>query len=203
MAPAAKKRVGPAAGAREEGARQAGRELRSPLTISRPELLVGGSDREFRRLVHSLFGFLARHERIRSGHAKVVGLAGIEYTALISIAHLAIERDVSVKRLADHLHLSGAFITSTVGRLVRLGLVHKRTDPRDRRRVALTVSAKGHALLEKLAPTQRRINDVEFGCLDRGEFQLLIDIVDRLIESGDRAVALQVYLLSQLQHPDG
>jgi DNA-binding MarR family transcriptional regulator len=203
MAPAAKKRAGAAAGAREETARQAGRELRSPLTISRPELLVGGSDREFRRLVHSLFGFLARHERIRSGHAKVVGLAGIEYTALISIAHLATEGCVSIKRLADHLHLSGAFITSTVGRLVRLGLVHKRTDPRDRRRVALTVSAKGHALLEKLAPTQRRVNDVEFGCLDRGEFQLLIDIVDRLIERGDRAVALQVYLLSQLQHPDG
>jgi len=67
----------------------------------------------------------------------------------------------------------------------------------------LTVSAKGHALLEKLAPTRRRINDVEFGCLDRGEFQLLIDIVDRLIESGDRAVALQIYLLSQPQHPDG
>jgi hypothetical protein len=69
----------------------AGRPARSPgvgkqgfpLTTSRPELLVGGRDREFRHLVHGLFGFAAHHERIRGGHAKVIGLAGIEYTVLI------------------------------------------------------------------------------------------------------------------------
>jgi hypothetical protein len=40
-----------------------------PLTTSRPELIVNGSDREFRELVHNLFGFFALHERIRNGHA--------------------------------------------------------------------------------------------------------------------------------------
>jgi hypothetical protein len=29
---------------------------KAALTISRPEMLVNGSDQEFRRLVHSLFG---------------------------------------------------------------------------------------------------------------------------------------------------
>lgn len=196
MAAAVKKRSATAA---EEPARKPAKaeKPRFPLTISRAELLVGGSDREFRHLVHGLFGFLARHEKIRAGHAKVIGLVGIEYTVLISIAHLSIEGDVSVKRVADHLHLSGAFITSTVRRLVQLGLVHKRTDQGDRRRVTLTISAKGHALLEKLAPTQRQINDIEFGCLSRDDFRLLLGIVDRLIECGDSAVALQTYLLSQ------
>ncbi len=53
---------------------------RLPLTTSRLELLVGGRvDREFRHLIHVLFGFAAHHERIRAGHAKVIGLAGIEY----------------------------------------------------------------------------------------------------------------------------
>jgi hypothetical protein len=61
----------------------------------------------------------------------------------------------------------------------------------------LTVSGKGHALLEKLAPTQRRINDIEFGCLTRENFRRLSGLIDRLIESGDSAVALQSYLLSQ------
>ncbi|HEY0441155.1 MAG TPA: MarR family winged helix-turn-helix transcriptional regulator [Xanthobacteraceae bacterium] len=198
MAVSAKKRS-TAAPATPEPARKPARPEKSrfPLTISRPELLHGGSDREFRYLVHGLFGFLARHERIRAGHAKVIGLAGIEYTTLISVAHLSTEGDVSVKRVADHLHLSGAFITSTVRRLVQLGLVHKKTDQRDRRRVTLTVSAKGHTLLERLAPMQRRINDVEFGCLGREQFRFLVDIVERLIESGDKAVALQTYLSSQ------
>jgi DNA-binding MarR family transcriptional regulator len=196
MAAPAKKRSAPTP--TSEPARKLGKveKPRLPLTVSRPELLIGGSDREFRHLVHGLFGFLARHEKIRAGHARTIGLVGIEYTVLISIAHLSIDGDLSIKRVADHLHLSGAFITSTVRRLVQLGLVHKRPDQGDRRRVTLTVSAKGHALLEQLAPKQRQINDIEFGCLSREEFRLLLGIVDRLIESGDSAVALQAYLSS-------
>jgi DNA-binding MarR family transcriptional regulator len=169
-----------------------------PLTISRPELLAEGRDRQFRHLVHGLFGFAAHHERIRSGHGRVIGLAGIQYTVLISIAHLSQDGDVNVKTVADHLYLSGAFITSVVGKLLKLGLIHKKTDPSDRRRVTLTVSGKGRAALERLAPVQRKVNDVEFGCLKREEFALLTDIVDRLIDSGARAVALQNYLLAEL-----
>lgn len=166
-----------------------------PLTISRPELLVNGSDREFRELVHNLFGFFALHERIRSGHAKLIGLAGIEYTVLIAIAHLSTEGDVNVKTVADHLHLSGAFITSTTRRLLQLGLIHKTMDTVDRRRVTLTISGKGRAALERLAPVQRRINDVEFASLSREQFKALNQLVRRMIEDGRRAVALQTYLL--------
>ena len=167
-----------------------------PLTVTRPELIVNGSDREFRELVHNLFGFFALHERIRNGHAKFIGLAGVEYTVLIAIAHLAVEGDVNVKTVADHLHLSGAFITSTTRRLLHLGLIHKTADTIDRRRVTLTVSDKGRAALEKLAPTQRRINDVEFGGLSREEFKRLNSLLQRMLEDGDRAVALQNYLLT-------
>ena len=132
-----------------------------PLTISRSEMLVDGSDRHFRRLVHSLFGFLARHEAVRTGHAARIGLVGIEYTALISIRHLeAEEGDVNVNRVASHLHLSGAFVTTVTNKLLKRGLIHKSVDPLDRRRVKLQVSAKGDELLAELAPTQRQINDV-------------------------------------------
>ena len=65
--------------------------------------------------------------------------------------------------------------------------------------MTLTVSDKGRAALERLAPIQRQVNDVEFGCLSREEFALLTGIVDRLIESGARAVALQNYLLAELE----
>jgi DNA-binding MarR family transcriptional regulator len=167
-----------------------------PLTTSRPELLVGGRDKDFRHLVHSLFGFAAHHERLRSGHARMIGLPGVDYTVLISIAHLSQDGDVNVKTVADHLYLSGAFITAITGRLLERGLIEKKTDPLDRRRVTLTVSAEGRAALERLAPTQRQINDVEFGSLTREEFALLGGILDRLIESADRAVALQTYLQS-------
>jgi DNA-binding MarR family transcriptional regulator len=177
--------------------RRAGRRNHAiPPTVSRPELIVNGADAEFRKLVHNLFGFFALHERIRGGHAKVIGLAGIEYTVLISIAHLGVEGAVNVKTVADHLHLSGAFITSVTRRLLHLGLIHKTVDTADRRRVTLTLSGKGTAALDKLAPIQRRVNDVEFGCLSHEQFKALNALMTRMIECGDRAVALQNYLLS-------
>jgi DNA-binding MarR family transcriptional regulator len=185
----------------QKAKRAAGKPSRTkglPLTTSRPELLSGGRDRQFRHLVHALFGFAAHHERIRTGHARVIGLAGIEYTVLIAIAHLSQDGDVNVKSVADHLYLSGAFITAVAGRLLRRGLIHKRSDAGDRRRVALTVSEKGRAALERLAPMQRRVNDAEFGCLSRKEFEVLTGLIDRLIDSGARAVALQNYLLSEI-----
>lgn len=194
MAAPARKRSGAQAHApARKGARRA---PTIPLTVSRPELLVNGSDSDFRRLVHNLFGFMALHERIRAGHGKTMGLAGVEYTVLISILHLAAKGEVNVKTVADHLHLSGAFITTTTRKLLQLGLIHKTMDTVDRRRVTLTVSSKGRAALEKLAPIQRRINDTEFGCLSREEFRALNALLERMIACGDRAVALQTYLLS-------
>lgn len=195
MAPTTKRKV-PPAGAAEPAVRKRPRRA-FPLTTSRSELLINDSDRDFRHLVHSLLGFLSRHEQLRCGHGKAIGLAGIEYTTLISIAHLSVDGDVNVKTVADHLHLSGAFVTTLAQRLLKLGLIDKQTDPGDRRRVTLTVSAKGHALLEKLAPMQRKVNNAEFGCLNRQDMKYLLEKVDQLIECSDRALALQAYLLAE------
>lgn len=164
------------------------------LTVSRPELLVDGSDQQFRRLVHSLFGFLARHSAVREGHGAVIGLAGIEYTMLISIGHLSAEGNVSVKDVADHLHLSGAFTTVITNKLLQKGLIEKAGHPVDKRRLCLTVTARGRELLERLAPIQRRVNDVQFGCLTAKEFALLVDMIERLVKSSEQAMALQRYL---------
>ena len=144
--------------------------------------------------MHGLFSFLALHEEIRAGHARHIGLAGVEYTVLISIAHLAQDGDVSVSAVAAHLRLTGAFITTVIQRLQALGLVDKQTDPNDRRRVLLSVLPEGRARLERLAPIQRQINDVEFGGITRTEFLRLLDMVERLIANGEQAAALQKYL---------
>lgn len=164
------------------------------LTVSSPVLLADGSDRDFRRLVHNLFGFLARHEAIREGHGAFIDLAGIEYTVMISIAHLSSEADVSVRDVAEHLHLSGAFVTTVTNRLLAKGLVAKRTDPTDRRRLCLTVSRQGRDLLATLAPAQRQVNDVQFDGLSVEEFHKLSELIERLIDSSGRALSLQRYL---------
>jgi len=164
-----------------------------PLTVNRPELLNDSTDRDFRKLVHNIFAFMARHEAIRDGHARQIGLAGVEYTILISIGHLGLDGDVNVKTVADHLHMSGAFVTTVTSKLQTLGLVEKTQDSADRRRISLAITEQGKALLRKLAPYQREINDVEFGSLSREDFQAVSRILEALIASSDKAFALQRY----------
>ena len=151
-----------------------------PLTISRGDLLV-----------HAFFAFNARHETIRDGHARRIGLAGTEYTTLISIAHLGQNTPVNVKTVAEHLHVTTGFITNTTRKLQSRGLVRKTRDTTDRRKTNLTVTPKAIALLEELAPFQRPVNDAEFGCLSRTEFLQLSGMIERMVSSSEEAARLQ------------
>jgi|tagenome__1003787_1003787.scaffolds.fasta_scaffold17763765_2 hypothetical protein len=44
-----------------------------------------------------------------------------------------------------------------------------------------------------------QVNDVQFGALSRKEFELLSNVVERLVKSSDGAVALQNYLTERRQ----
>lgn len=169
----------------------------SALTVSRPALLRNGSDQDFRRLIHGFLALLARHSALREGHGAFVGLTGIEYATLISVRHLSARGEVGVVELAKHLHLSGAFTSTIINRLLIMGLISKETRPRDRRRVLLDVTSAGSDLLDKLAPTQMRVNDTQFGVLSEREFELLLNLTERLVRSSDEAIALQNYLLGR------
>ena len=41
---------------------------------------------------------------------------------------------------------------------------------------------------------RQRVNNVQFGCLSREEFQMLVPLIERLVQSGERALALLNYL---------
>jgi DNA-binding MarR family transcriptional regulator len=168
-----------------------------PLTTSRPELQIDGSDEGFRAFVHGMLAFAARLEAVRSGFAGIIGLKGIQYTILISVNHLEQRGEVSVSTIAEHLHVSGAFVTIETGKLMKLGLLTKRPDAKDRRRVCLSVTPKGCDLLKDLVPTQVHVNDVLFEFLDVPQFRQFRGMVDRMTACGDRAVALLDYLAKE------
>lgn len=173
------------------------------LTISRPELLSEGSDAQFRKLVHNLFAFFARHESIRNGHAKVIDLAGVEYSVLISVAHLSSIGAVNIATVAEHLHVSGTFVTRIVKSLEKKGLVEKTVSASDRRRVDVCVTELGRSELKRLSEHQRRVNDIQFAPLSASEFEALNDMVARLIDSSENALALQNYLEKAPEEPPG
>lgn len=163
-------------------------------TVSKPELMPGGNDSKFRSFIHNFLAFSARVDQCRTGFGEQLGISGIAYTTLISVAHLQDEEGVGVSRIAEHLHLSGAFVTIEVSKLVKAELVKKRTNKTDRRRVLLTVTPKGRKLLDGLVTVQAPINDALFDCLSAAEFQQLSSIMARLVPCGDQAISLMTFM---------
>lgn len=166
----------------------------APLTVTREELLVDGSDDAFRAMVHAALAFSARLTSIRDGYAQFVGLTGPQYTILVSIQHLQDTRDIGIKHVADHLSLSGTFVTTETGKLEEAGLVAKSKGKVDKRRVSLRTTPAGDALLGRLNALQRQVNDIHFGSLSRAEFQTLCKVMPELVASSDAGLSLLRHL---------
>ncbi len=184
------------------------RTRREHATVSKPELLVAGSDTEFRGLVHDLMAFAHHIEACRDGFGAFAGLTGVQYEIFMAVkrfqpaagkdaAGASASAGISVGQVAARLHRSGAFITLEVNKLVAKGLLAKADDPADGRRVLLSVSKAGEDLARTLAPVQQQVNDVLFACLDRNRFDKLRALASELVGCGDRATALIDYLTSQ------
>lgn len=173
-----------------------GAKSKLPMTVSRPELLVDGSDYVYRRFVHALLALSAMHEAIRDGIASSIELGGVQHTILQSIIHLGQTKPVGVTEVANHLNLSLSFITTETAKLQSLGLVDKKQSPADRRKVLLAVTKKGFELFKQVAPLQRTIGNVQFGNLSARQFGDLVPIVERLVDSSREALLLLHYVKS-------
>lgn len=170
-----------------------------PLTASRAALLINGSDLEFRELVHDMLAFAAAIQEVRNRLGSLIGLSGTQYTILVSIARLSGQvPELGVATLAEHLHLSGAFVTIEINKLVAAGLVSKTTNPGDRRRVLLAVTPEAEQRLADLTRVQAPANDTLFGPLSAAEFRALRTIISKLAGTGERTLKLIDYLA-----PDG
>ncbi|HSU76017.1 MAG TPA: hypothetical protein VLI89_03050, partial [Burkholderiales bacterium] len=75
-----------------------------PPTVSRPALLVGGSDAEFRRLIHDLIAYGHRLDACRDAFAAIAGISGVQYEILMLVSRTA---GLAVGEVAARLHRSG------------------------------------------------------------------------------------------------
>jgi DNA-binding MarR family transcriptional regulator len=159
-----------------------------PPTTSRRALLKGGSDRDFRALVHDLLTVSSRMELVRGHLGARMGMSGPQYSVLVAIAHLQGEGGVSVRDLAEALHVSNAFIASETGKLAQRRLVHKRVNPNDRRGVLLSIAPAGRVEIGKIGAEIRAINDLFFGALDAKAFAALSGAIGALVTSSRKAI---------------
>lgn len=166
------------------------------LTVAKPDLLDGESDLRFRDLLYDFFAFGSRLEEARSRFASYIGLTPPQYLILIAIGRGTPEHELGVAQVADRLHLSGAFVTIEVNKLVKSGLVEKRPHPSDKRRVNLSVTEIGLGKLERLASLQRPVNDALFDTLDLKAFETLSDIMRRLARGSEQAIHLADHIIA-------
>ena len=167
-----------------------------PVTVSRPALLTQGSDAEFRGLIHDLIAYGHKLDACRDAFAAIAGISGAQYEILMLVSRAD---GLSIGEVAARLHRSGAFITIEANKLAERSILAKVPDPQDGRRVLLRITPKAMALLERLAPYQRRINDVLFEFVDARGFRELRALATELVARGDRAVAMLELLLHEAE----
>jgi DNA-binding MarR family transcriptional regulator len=167
-----------------------------PSTVSRAALLPGGSDAEFRGLIHDLIAYGHKLDACRDAFAAIAGISGVQYEILMLVSRA--DR-LSIGEVAARLHRSGAFITIEANKLVERGILGKASDPADGRRVLLQCNAKSFEMLEKLSPYQRRVNDVLFEFVDAKRFRELRALAGELVARGDRAVAMLDLLIQEAE----
>jgi MarR family transcriptional regulator, organic hydroperoxide resistance regulator len=177
------------------GRRTRGQELlpaleRGPLTVSRPALLTGHSDHHFRHMIHSLVGYANCVLGVRDCFATLLGITGAQYEILMVVYRLRGSKPCSVSEVAVEIHRTIAFVTNETKKLAAQGLVAKRGDPKDGRRINLTVTASCVAALKAIAPVQRALNDALFEDLNSREFQKLCQLYEKLPACGERALQL-------------
>lgn len=161
-----------------------------PTTTDREALLVDGSDDLFRQLVYDLFTIANHMQTVREGIAGQIGVTGPQYSILMAIAEMQEKGGAGVKSVAKHLHVSGAFVTSETGKLIKRGLLLKKRDLDDGRRVLLTLTKNGQAIIEKILPELSRINDVFFSSLDETSFIQLARQIENMVPYAQAATKL-------------
>lgn len=168
-------------------------DYRPPLSVSRPELLIDGSDDRFRDLIYSLFVTGFRFQEIREAFGREVDISGPQYFVLMAVArHHAPGGNtlggIGIGGLAEHLHVAAPHVTTEVGKLVDRGLLAKRPNPEDGRRVLVTLTEAGKAILERLAPFRQHINNVLFEGFSHQDFLTLARLLDRFLATTGRAL---------------
>ncbi len=144
-------------------------------------LAAEGDERAFRDFMSDIFAAAATMQTLRRSTAKPFELA-----VMMAVAKL--DSSPSIRRIADHLHVSASNITADVGKLVKARLLAKLPDPDDARAIKITLTEKGAKLIQDLAPSLRAVNDRLFANMSRSDMTILTRLLRQIVVEGGRLV---------------
>src|SRR4051812_25186935 len=115
--------------------------------MSSPKKITQADYETLAALRHALRRFL----RFSQAAAQAAGMPPQQHQALLAIKGFPGRDYVSIRELAERLHLRHHSAVGLVDRLARRGLVRRRPSRQDRRRVEVSLTARGEALITRLS----------------------------------------------------
>jgi DNA-binding MarR family transcriptional regulator len=162
---------------------------RPPLTISRDDFLVGGSDASFRSSIYTMVQCVSRLLACRDAFGRELDLTPSQFAVLMGVAHVRGEDGVTIRDLAEHVALAPTHVTTEVGRLESLGFLTKRQSDTDRRSVRVSLLPHAEAEIARVAPFIRLVNDTLFRGVDARSLGIAHQVARQLILNSETALA--------------
>ncbi len=134
-----------------------------------------------RSTIYKLLQVSALMLKTREHYAAAVGVTPPQFSILTAIA----EREgTSIGDVAERLHVTGPFVTAEVNKLIRAGMVLKKSSASDRRVAELRITAACTRKLIGVSPLREAANDRIFAgipAVDLDRFSLeLSSLIDGL-----------------------
>jgi DNA-binding MarR family transcriptional regulator len=162
---------------------------RPPLTVSREDFLVGGSDASFRSSIYTMVQCVSRLLACRDAFGRELDLTPSQFAVLMGVAHAQGEGGVTIRDLAEHVALAPTHVTTEVGRLETLGFLTKRQSNTDRRSVRVSLLPHAEAEIARVAPFVRLVNDTLFRGIDAKSLGVAHQVARQLILNSEMALA--------------
>jgi DNA-binding MarR family transcriptional regulator len=106
-----------------------------------------GKETLYQTFNRELRHILRTHHAVCDGRVKSLGLHPAQHMLLM---HLACRREIASQReLAQHMHISPAALTVSLGKLETAGYIKKEASAADGRVNAISITEKGRALLDE------------------------------------------------------
>jgi DNA-binding MarR family transcriptional regulator len=112
------------------------------------------SEAEYRALAEFRYE-LRRFSHFSEQAARAAGLEPQQHQLLLAIKGLPVNKDASVGELAERLQIQHHSTVELVNRMVERGLLERRRDDNDQRRVLVSLTLYGEEILNKLSMLHR------------------------------------------------
>jgi DNA-binding MarR family transcriptional regulator len=132
-----------------------------------------------RQVGHLLRRAHQRHCAIFQENIGAAQLTPLQFAAMVKLRDLA---EVSQNQLGRLTAMDAATMQGVIKRLAVRGLIDRRPDPDDRRRLILSLSPAGEALIDSAVPDGAEISRLTLSPLSPAERRTLLDLLVRIAE---------------------